>query len=116
MVLSFVKCGELENLLNIMRREFGSTVVDELTRGRPVKGVIAWRIFDFLLKFGGLVYEDEEINERECYVAIINVRNAALYAIVKSGEITRAYLIRPVDRVVIEKIIEEYKRCVSMNV
>ena len=102
-----------KELVDTIGKKYGSNLADKLLRGEPIHGVIAWELYEFLRKRGRIVYEDEEVDERECYVVFLEINSQAYYVLFKNNNKTTAYLMKDLRRDFVEKILEKFNKCMG---
>lgn len=92
-------------------KELGKTAASSLVFGRKISGVNAWKILDMIRSIGRVLYEDEEIDEHECYIIIISLCEKLYYVLYKREKETIAFISNEWRHV--EKALTEYRECVK---
>ncbi len=107
----------IKDIFTIVSEQIDSKVADRLKRGEYIKGSIAWRVYDLFRRYGAkIVYEDEEVDDVECYIVILNTGiGDNYYTLLKIGGKTWGYLTRGLTRDFVEKIIDKYSRCIESS-
>ncbi len=104
----------IESLFNKLEKEFGHSTVDKLKRGEPITGAKAWSLYEYLRRMGGkIVYEDEEVDDRECYIVFMRLSDNLFFTLVKNGNKTKAYILEHLSEKQVEKILDIYNRCLG---
>ncbi len=103
-----------KSILNKLEKEFGHGIVDRLRRGEPITGAKAWGLYEYLRGIGGrIIYEDEEVDDRECYIVFMKLIDNLFFALVKNGNKTKAYILEHLSEKQVEKILDIYNRCLG---
>lgn len=103
-----------DSLFNGLKKKFGKRVIEKLRSGEPVTGVKAWQIYEYLRQHGArIIYEDEEINDRECYIVFMRINKEQYYMLVKNRDKTKAYITDKLDKEQVEKILNIYNKCIG---
>lgn len=103
-----------KNTLNKLLKDFDQSVVNELIDKGYVTGYSAWRLYDFLKKYSKrLVHEDEELDERECYIAILELVTEQYFLILKTNSDIYGYVIDKLDRDFINELMIKYRECIK---
>ncbi len=95
----------------------GPEKASELFMGEPVKNMDAWVLLDHIRKQYRYetIYEDEGGENTECYIVMVFFENKYVYVLLKSGEVTKGYLLEILsfgDLSTTKKLaLEEYKKC-----
>ncbi|MGB9827675.1 hypothetical protein IMZ38_03285 [Thermosphaera chiliense] len=82
-----------------------------LRLGEPVEGEVAWKIRDLLVRKHDyqVLYENEEVEEDECYSFAILIESRYLFYLIKTNDKSVAYLKEYVEKEWerIENILED---------
>jgi len=74
----------------------------------------AWMILELLRRKGGvLVYEDEDVDDSECYIVVISYLDRIYYIMVKTGGHSVGLLLSRYDEKIFNKMLSIYESCVS---
>ncbi|MEM0378389.1 MAG: hypothetical protein QXP68_01745 [Thermosphaera sp.] len=75
-------------------KTLGVEIAGILKIGEPVEGEVAWQVRDILVKAYDyeILFEDEEVNEVECYSLAILLEPRYLFYLIKAGDRSLAYL------------------------
>lgn len=102
----------VDKVFVILKELVGEKNSRELIRGKPLSGNRAWIVLDKLLskRRSSVLYEDEEINDNECYVIVVRVFGDYVYVLSKFNNRSRGYLLKITDEL-IDRVIEDFKKC-----
>ncbi|WP_448579093.1 hypothetical protein [Thermosphaera sp.] len=94
--------------------EIGVEEASVLRFGEPVEGELAWRIRDLLVSRHDyqVLFENEEVDENECYSFAILIESRYLFYLIKTNDKSIAYL-REYDEREWEKIENTLENNVS---
>jgi len=102
----------LKNIIDLVRRLLGSEAVEAVLRGEPVRDSDAWLILDHILREKHRVlYEDEEVNEHECYIIVVELPRRILYILLKINSKSYGYFTYGWKKELFNTLYEKYREC-----
>lgn len=97
-----------------LKRVLGRKTYEWLASGKSITGVKAWLVLDTLREKGyRIIYEDEEVNSRECYIAIVDV-NDYFYVLLKMGNRSIGLLVRSWSTE-LDDLVDIFRKCSSLG-
>uniref|UniRef100_A0A7C4H993 Uncharacterized protein n=1 Tax=Staphylothermus marinus TaxID=2280 RepID=A0A7C4H993_STAMA len=103
-----------KNTLNRLLKEFDQSIVEEILEKGYVTGYSAWRLYDFLKKYSKRVlYEDEEIDEHECYIVLLELITNQYYLLLKINSDVNGFILDEFDKEFFERVMEKFRECVK---
>jgi len=74
----------------------------------------AWMVLELLRRKGGvLVYEDEDVDDRECYIVVVSYLDRIYYYMVKTGKHSVGLLLSRYDEEMFKKLLSMYESCIA---